>query len=108
MTNVTVSARWSPYAVNDNFRPINTFYWDTNKRPLRFVNLTVRTSTNFTIKQLRQLFTGKKATPTESTPFDPESEGLDGNNPPARSWVGNVVDSEGEILHLEIMAQEDS
>lgn len=61
ITNVSVNARWSPYALNENFTPINTFYWDTNKRPLRFVNATVRTSTNFSLQQLLDLFTGKKS-----------------------------------------------
>ncbi len=61
LTNITLNARWSPYALNSTRTgEINEFYWKENKRLLRFEELTMRTSTNFTIKQVRQLFTGKK------------------------------------------------
>ncbi|MEM6963325.1 MAG: putative LPS assembly protein LptD [Bacteroidota bacterium] len=61
ITNVAVNARWSPYALNENFNTINTFYWETNRRPLRFVEATLRTSTNFTVQQLIDVFTGNKS-----------------------------------------------
>lgn len=56
MTNVNLSATWSPYDLStDRKTKINTFYWDSNKKPLRFVNAVMRTSTTITVKQIREL-----------------------------------------------------
>ena len=109
ITNVTVNARWSPYAVNSDFDVINEFQWNNNKRPLRFVNATMRTSTNFTIKQLRELFTGKKGKPSNSTsqrnsnqrtnrPFDPENPVPEGQQ--FGSGNGNQPDLSNGFMDL--------
>ncbi|MFK7773052.1 MAG: putative LPS assembly protein LptD [Saprospiraceae bacterium] len=64
MTNVNLTASWSPYALADDRKTkINTFYWDTKKRPLRFVNAVMRTSTSISVKQIRDLFGKGKSKP---------------------------------------------
>ena len=67
LTNVTLNARWSPYALNDRRAVVNTFYWDEKKKPLRFVNVRMNTSTNFSIKQLRGFFIGKNTSANTSS-----------------------------------------
>jgi hypothetical protein len=47
-----------PYTEVDN-RRINTFYWETNKRPVRHVRSTLDINTSLTIRQIAELF-GKK------------------------------------------------
>jgi len=77
MTNVNLTARWSPYALSDDrARPVNTFQWEKNKRPLRFVNAVMRTSTSISVKQIRELFgKGKSSTKTgQGPPSFPGSE----------------------------------
>jgi len=79
LSNVTLTARWSPYALDNDRNVINEFAWNKNKKPLRFVNATMRTSTNFTIKQIRELITGKKGKKNSSS--SPQNSGLRGNAP---------------------------
>ena len=93
LTNVTVNARWSPYALDENRNVINEFQWNNNKRPLRFVNATMRTSTGFTIKQIRELFTGKKSSKNNA----PSSPNIQSNSPfnPENSNRGNQPNGRG-------------
>lgn len=81
MTNVNLTASWSPYALASNrTTKINTFYWETNKRPLRFVNAVMRTSTSISVKQIRELFgKGKKKNTAKTGQGPPSFPG--GNSP---------------------------
>ena len=59
LTTLNISASWDPYAVvntGTSFRRTNTFYWDTNKKPLRFDNAQIRTNTSLTVKKIREFF----------------------------------------------------
>ena len=59
LTTLNISATWDPYAVVETergFQRVNTFYWDTDKKPLRFDRAEVRTNTGLTIKQIRGFF----------------------------------------------------
>ena len=59
LTTLNISATWDPYAVvNDGtrFRRVDNFYWNTNKKFLRFDNAQIRTNTGLTIKQIRGFF----------------------------------------------------
>jgi len=87
LTNVIVNARWSPYALDENRNPINTFYWNTNKKLLRFVTTNVRTSTNFTVKQIRELFTGKKESSNRPSTT---TGGRGGGTPSTSQPVGDI------------------
>lgn len=53
-----VNIQLDPYAQDATGKTINTFYWDTDRKPLRFVNATFRLTTNLTIGKLRELFGG--------------------------------------------------
>lgn len=60
ITNVSFTAVFDPYAAvvtdNNTNRRINTFYWDTNKRLLRFDRVEFRLTTNLTVGQIRDFF----------------------------------------------------
>lgn len=60
ITNITVSATFDPYQENENGRRINTFYWRSNGKPLRFDQLTTSIQSSITVKKLKEIFTGKR------------------------------------------------
>jgi hypothetical protein len=104
MTNVNLTASWSPYALDSaRTRKVNTFYWDTNKRPLRFVNAVMRTSTTISVKQIRELFgKGKSTNKTgQGTPSFPggntsrDDNSLDPNRGSVNASRGSVKSGEG-------------
>ncbi len=108
MTNVNLTATWSPYALSDDRKKkINTFYWDSNKKPLRFVNAVMRTSTTITVKQIRGLLgksksSNKTGQGAPSFPGDDSNRGdsFSGNNQGAvNAPKGSVKSGEG-ILDL--------
>lgn len=48
------------YALGENGRPIQQFYFETDKKLLRFVNANFRITNNFNIGRIRELITGEK------------------------------------------------
>jgi hypothetical protein len=64
ISRIDVGLSFDPYA-SENGRSVNKFYWNTNKKPLRFVQASFRLTTNVTIGKLRELFTGEPAAPTD-------------------------------------------
>lgn len=65
MSRFDVGLTFDPYAADSTGRSIDRFYWDTDRKPLRFVNASFRLTTNVTIGKLRELFTGEPAAPTD-------------------------------------------
>ena len=63
-SNVSFSAVFDPYALNDEGKEINQFYWKTNHKILRFKDFNMRFSTSFSLQQLSDALKGKK----EDTP----------------------------------------
>ena len=61
LSNVTMTAIFDPYAVNDEGRTINQFYWNTNHKLLRFYKFDMSFSTSFSLQQLSNAIKGKKA-----------------------------------------------
>ncbi len=60
VSNFRFRARLSPYALNDaGTGPVNKYWWDENKKPLRFVDLNFSLSTGMTVRKLRDLISGK-------------------------------------------------
>lgn len=45
--NITMNAAYDPYVRNSLGQRLNTFEWDRNRRPVRFVNGSIRMSTSF-------------------------------------------------------------
>jgi len=79
LTTLNISATWDPYAVvntGTGFRQVNTFYWETNKKPLRFDNAQLRMNTGLTIKKIREFFQkdSDNNTPSQEEEFE-EREG---------------------------------
>ncbi len=99
MTNVNLSATWSPYALDsDRIRKINTFYWDSNKKPLRFVNAVMRTSTSISVKQIRELFGKRKSEQKTGQGASSFSNGnFNQENTSFGSKQGNVNASRGSV-----------
>ena len=60
MTTFRISATFDPYAVNEEGKAINQFYWNTNHKLLRFVRMNMSFSTSFSIQQIADALTGKK------------------------------------------------
>ena len=56
LTTLNISASWDPYAEDEDGRRVNEFYWETDRKPLRFDNAQLRTNTGLTIKQIRGFF----------------------------------------------------
>jgi Trp operon repressor len=70
MTTLNLSARWSPYAASDNNRTINKFYWNTNRKLLRFINANVRVNTRMSVSSLKKLFKKEKSSSSLSSSRD--------------------------------------
>ncbi len=62
ISRVQFSARWDPYAVNENGRRINTKYWDAEGKLLRFDMAALRVSNGLTIDNIRSLIKGEGLT----------------------------------------------
>ena len=53
------SASWDPYALNENGRRINEFYYKTDGKLLRFERAAIRVSNGLTIDQIKRLLKGE-------------------------------------------------
>ena len=65
LSNVTMTAIFDPYAVNDEGVNINQFYWKTDHKLLRFYKFDMSFSTGFTLQQLSNALKGKKEEATK-------------------------------------------
>lgn len=59
LSNMTMTAIFDPYAVNEEGTVINKFYWQTNHKILRFYKFNMSFSTSFSLEQLRNALKGK-------------------------------------------------
>jgi LptD protein len=60
ITTLTFSASFDPYAFDvEEGRRINKFYWDTDRKFLRFEAASLRFNTGLTINKIRDIVTGK-------------------------------------------------
>ena len=75
ITNVSINATFDPYVEDEKGRRVNTFYWRTAGKPLRFDRLTASFTSNLTVKRLREIFTGKRE--NEEDPGAPPEEDED-------------------------------
>lgn len=71
ITTVALRATFSPYDAiysdNGTATTINTFYFDSNRRFLRFVNATLGLTNGITVKQIRGLIQGKDASSSSNS-----------------------------------------
>lgn len=58
ISRLDINLLYDPYALDEAGKTINTFYWDTNRKPLRFVSASFRITTNVTIGKIRELIEG--------------------------------------------------
>lgn len=56
--NFRFNGSFSPYAVNEQGQTINTFYWNENRRLLRFQMMNMEVATQFSVKQIRETISG--------------------------------------------------
>jgi len=75
--NFRFNGSFSPYAVNERGQTINKFYWNENRRLLRFQMMNMDIATQFSVKQIREAIGGltkKQETETDQqkapTPAD--------------------------------------
>ncbi len=61
ISRLDVNLMYDPYTQNAEGKTINTFYWDTHRKPLRFVSASFRITTNLTIGKIRELFGGTES-----------------------------------------------
>lgn len=59
VSRLDVRFQFDPYALDEEGRPIDKFYYDVEGKALRFVNANFRLANNITIGRIRQLFTGE-------------------------------------------------
>ncbi len=52
--NISAGALYSPYAVNANKRPIAAYYWDRERKPLRFRNMHMSLNTDITPEMFKR------------------------------------------------------
>ncbi len=64
LTTFSFSATFDPYLKNEDFKQINQSVWNQKKRPFDFESLMGNLSTNFTFKDVRDLFR-KEADPKD-------------------------------------------
>ena len=78
ITTLSLNATFDPYAYDfEEGRRINKFYWDTNRKPLRFDFASLRFNTGITVGKLRSLITGEEETKgKKSSVKDLSDEGL--------------------------------
>lgn len=75
MTTVNINAQYDYYALDEEGRRINTFYFDQTGKPLRFVSASATFNTTVTVPKLRQLL--EKNNNTEKKEKKAGSEGLE-------------------------------
>ncbi len=59
-TTISYGALFDPYIADKNGRRIDRFAWKENGQPLRFVQASLRVTTNLTVSKLRALFQGRE------------------------------------------------
>lgn len=55
-TTFSFGAAYDPYDVDETGKRINEFYWNTQRKPLRFVNLQLRFATTLTVQKVKEIF----------------------------------------------------
>lgn len=97
MTNININLTFDPYAVEGN-RRVNTYYWQTDRKPLRFERLGLRFDTDLTLEGIQALF-GKKGKPAaQASEEEPEGE----REPPEAIGPSGLEDLEAIIRGLSI------
>ncbi len=89
ITTVRFGASFSPYARNEKTgAPVNQFYWETQKKPLRLVSWDFGVNTGMTVSRIRDLIKGedsdKRVAQTsvgERPAFDPNRPAADPTRP---------------------------
>ena len=61
ISTFSFSAVFDPYAENEAGRRVDEFYWQSQRKLLRFDQLQLRLTSGFTIEKLRQIFSGSEA-----------------------------------------------
>ncbi len=79
ITNIAINATFDPYNQDEKGRRVQSFYYRTNGKPLRFDNLTTTFNSTLTVKKLREIFTGKRD--KDDDPDAPDFDDLDGLDP---------------------------
>lgn len=78
ITNLNITARYTPYTANFNNRKINTFYWRTNRKPLRFLNANFRVATRLSIRDIKNLLNKGGSTTANRTNRNSNDASQDG------------------------------
>ncbi len=59
-TTITYGAAFDPYVVDERGRRVNRFAWKERGQPLRFVQASLRVTSNLTVSKIRALFQGRE------------------------------------------------
>jgi hypothetical protein len=71
MTTITAGVLLDPYAVNAENRRINTLYWTTNRKLLRFQNFNFQINSNLDVRTIRSWFEEPSAPGKTDSPGKP-------------------------------------